>query len=577
MDDYHVSFDAGRVAAVESDRATAGRADGAVGPGGGGFDQRPQERAGGVHVRQGPADRGDRQVLPAVGDRRSRRSPRRHRREWAARRLRLHPGDQGPLGDGHAQQRGEDARHDSPPAQGRPARQPGAAGLGRGDRHQPERRPAPSQALRDFIVTAQRSNIAVYPMDPCGLDLRRRVQHQLAPEPADRWPRPPADSPSPTPTRPSAASTGWSPRTAPTTCSATRRRRRQRRQAPPDRGAHRESRRRGACPRQLHRAPRALPRTIEAPSSVDSLISAPIQIARADHARRGRAGAAGRRSPVRRSPSGSRCPRPTPLRAGSIDFSLRRHRHRRQDPDAAALQEQVHGEGTSRRGGGSASGRASTSRRDGIRYGWPPSAASGEIGSVFTEVIVPDFTDALALGGPLARVAGAPQRQLAELLADVLPLVPLASRGDSRPAPDRRAASDSRQQPGGGPLPSIDARLTRNERRRSQSMPASAAPAGRAVHGGPAGAVYRCALPANLEPGDYRLVVDVASGKMRRAGRCRSGSCRDAVSSARREGSANRTLPDRRSCPSGCAHHPSTDRATAAPAPAGRRDTRCDR
>src|SRR4029453_5639830 len=27
------------------------------------------------------------------------------------------------------------------------------------------------QSFREFILTAQRSNIAIYPMDPCGLDL----------------------------------------------------------------------------------------------------------------------------------------------------------------------------------------------------------------------------------------------------------------------------------------------------------------------------------------------------------------------------------------------------------------------
>ena len=57
---------------LEGDRATAGRADGTVRPGGGGCDERPQDCAGGVHVGEGPAGRRDRPVLS-----RSRRSARR--------------------------------------------------------------------------------------------------------------------------------------------------------------------------------------------------------------------------------------------------------------------------------------------------------------------------------------------------------------------------------------------------------------------------------------------------------------------------------------------------------------------
>ena len=159
--------------------------------------------------------------------------------------------------------------------------------------------------------------------------------------------------------------------------------------------------------------------------SVDSLISAPIQIARPDHARRSRPGTTcaetrcngGRRH--RHDLGRCRPRRQHRLQPGG-------GRHRGQDPHAPAFPEQLLGENQ----------RGNRRIHFGSRVDVPPGryqirlaavAASGEIGSVFTEVVVPDFGDALALGGLSLASPAAPTAKLAELLASVLPLVPLAS------------------------------------------------------------------------------------------------------------------------------------------------------
>ena len=62
LDDYHVSFDAGRAATSAGDCEQAGRAHGAVRPGGGDVDERAAKHPGGIHERQGQTARGDRKA-----------------------------------------------------------------------------------------------------------------------------------------------------------------------------------------------------------------------------------------------------------------------------------------------------------------------------------------------------------------------------------------------------------------------------------------------------------------------------------------------------------------------------------
>ena len=136
-------------------------------------------------------------------------------------------------------------------------------------------------------------------------------------------------------------------------------------------------------------------------------------------------------------------------------------------------------------------------------------SASGEIGSVFTEVQVPDFGAALALGGLSLASPAAPTAKLAELLAGVLPLVPLAS--SELPAGTQVVAQlplrvSSRAT---GPL-TIAAKLTRDGAA-PQSLDAPAPDVKPFAAAG--GSVYTVALPANLGVGNYRLVVEAALGR----------------------------------------------------------------
>ena len=177
--------------------------------------------------------------------------------------------------------------------------------------------------------------------------------------------------------------------------------------------------------RDSYYASRGPVRTIEGPVSVDSLISAPIQL-------RGLTmHVAAVPAPLAQKPGatvavGIAMTSADAVRAGTIDFSLVAI-----DTDGKIRTRQRFQSSFS-------AGTSSGNRRIhfGSRVDVPPGryqlrlaavAASGEIGSVFTEVIVPDFGAALALGGLSLGSPAAPTVKLAELLANVLPLVPLAS------------------------------------------------------------------------------------------------------------------------------------------------------
>jgi hypothetical protein len=136
-------------------------------------------------------------------------------------------------------------------------------------------------------------------------------------------------------------------------------------------------------------------------------------------------------------------------------------------------------------------------------------SASGEIGSVFTEVQVPDFGATLALGGLSLASPAAPTAKLAELLADVLPLVPLALpelRGGDQVVAQLPIRVSSRTN---GPL-TIDAKLARG-RAAAQSIEAPAPDV--KTFAAAAGSVYTIVLPPNLEAGEYRLVVEATLGR----------------------------------------------------------------
>ena len=154
-------------------RAPAGRAARTVGSGSGDGDQRPNVESSPVHRGQGAPARGDRQVLPAIGDDVERWNGAGGHRQGAddAGRAghRLHRRDQGAMGDGGDEQRRQGSGAEPALAQDRPVRERGAFPPRSRTSCRARARNAAWASLREFIQTAQRSNVAVYPVDPCGL------------------------------------------------------------------------------------------------------------------------------------------------------------------------------------------------------------------------------------------------------------------------------------------------------------------------------------------------------------------------------------------------------------------------
>ena len=362
-----------------------------------------------------------------------------------------------------------------------------------------------SQALRDFIVTAQRSNIAVYTMDPCGLDqddgcnISSRQNLESLAENTGGFAVTNTNAPERSVDRVVAENgtyylLGYA---SPTPNDGKRHRIRVRAKVP---GVDVRA-------RDGYYSPRGPVRAIEGPVSVDSLISAPIQ------SRGLTMHVAAVPAPLAQKPGatvavGIAMTSADAVRAGTIDFSLVAI-----DTDGKIR--------TRQRFQSSFSARTSNGNRRihfGSRVDVPPGryqlrlaavAASGEIGSVFTEVIVPDFGAVLALGGLSLASPTAPTGKLAELLANVLPLVPLAS--PEFPAGAQVVAQlpirvSSRA---GGPL-AIETKLARGSAA-PQSLD-TAAPDVKPFAAA-AGSVYTVTLPGNLEAGDYRLVVEVSLGR----------------------------------------------------------------
>ena len=362
-----------------------------------------------------------------------------------------------------------------------------------------------AQALRDFIVTAQRSNIAVYTMDPCGLDLDEgcntdsRQNLASLSENTGGFSVTNTNAPERSVDRVVAENgtyylLGYA---APTPNDGKRHRIRVRARVPGVEVRARDS----------YYAPRGQARTIEGPVSVDSLISAPLQ-SRGLSMR-----VVAVPAPLAQKPSatvavGIEMTAADAIRARTIDFSL------------VAVDSNGKISTRQRFKSSFASNSGDSSRRIhfGSRVDVAPGryqirlaavSASGEIGSVFTEVQVPDFGAALALGGLSLASAAAPTAKLAELLASVLPLVPLASpelrAGDQVVAqlPIRVSSRAS------GPF-AVAAKLARGGT--SPQSIESPAPDLKAF-AAPAGAVYTIALPANLDAGEYRLIVETTLGR----------------------------------------------------------------
>jgi VWFA-related protein len=135
-------------------------------------------------------------------------------------------------------------------------------------------------------------------------------------------------------------------------------------------------------------------------------------------------------------------------------------------------------------------------------------------GSVFTELTVPKFDTELGAGGlSLGALAPAAGSEGSDRLREVLPLVPYATR-DFAPNAVVEAQLPLRVSPkaASGPV-AITTTLSRPDGTTVQLDGANAVSA--AEYAKPSGKVYRVAVPRPLAPGAYRLAVDVSLARAR--------------------------------------------------------------
>jgi len=365
-----------------------------------------------------------------------------------------------------------------------------------------------AQALRDFILTAQRSNIAVYPMDPCGLDLddgcntsSRDNLRSLA-DATGGFAVTNTNAPERSVDKMVAENgtyylLGYSSPAA----NDGRRHRITVRTTVRDVEVR---------ARDSYYAAKSAPKVVDTAPSVDALINAPLQT-------RGLTmRVAAVPAPLAQKPGSTvavvvEMPSATALRAGSIDFSLVAI-----DTDGKIKARQ--------RFSGKFTGKGNTPG-GWVRLGSRVDVAEGrylirlaavgadrEIGSVFTEVVVPDFTDRLALGGLSLAVSSASTAKLAELLTNVLPLMPLATT-EIPAGMEVVAQLPIRVNRGEGAV-SIATSLKRGDGAAQSIGSATPQASDYAV---PGGRVYSVPLPARLEPGSYRLNVEAVLGKERQS------------------------------------------------------------
>ncbi|MEP6592855.1 MAG: VWA domain-containing protein [Acidobacteriota bacterium] len=138
-------------------------------------------------------------------------------------------------------------------------------------------------------------------------------------------------------------------------------------------------------------------------------------------------------------------------------------------------------------------------------------AAGGVRGSVFTELAVPAFTGNLSLGGLSLGFAAAPTTGPGQAIGDLLPLIPMAT-GDLRADAQFIAQIPIRVGPKAtGPL-TVTAMLLPSDGAPAQ-LAASSSPA--ADYAGVSGGVYQVSIPGTLPAGSYRLSIGVVLGRSR--------------------------------------------------------------
>ena len=360
------------------------------------------------------------------------------------------------------------------------------------------------QGLRDFIVTAQRSNVAIYPVDPCGLsrdagcsidtqeNLRSiaegtggfAVLNTNAPERGvERM----------------MAETGTYYLLAYYSPAPPNDGKRHRIKVKVDRAAVRVRAREGyVAPRKAAPAATALP--------LDALIAAPIQT---------------RGLPMHVAA----VPVPIAGRPGStIALSIELDADdaaRAGDVAFAAVAVDVNGSVRARQnfatGFARTVGDGGRVARIAARLDVPAgryqvriaAAAKGMQGSVFTEVEVPPFDKAISLGGLTLTMSAPVPEASAERLGGVLPSIPIATRRIPPSASLSALVPVKITRKAGGEitirttLVDSDGRITDVDRTTSQGFEYLA----------DAGSVYRVPLGGALAPGSYRLIVTAAAGK----------------------------------------------------------------
>jgi VWFA-related protein len=363
------------------------------------------------------------------------------------------------------------------------------------------------QSLRDFIVTAQRHNVAVYTVDPCGLSLECSTDAQqnlrtLA-ENTGGFAVVNTNAPEESVERIVAENgtyylLGYASPALPNDGRPHRITVRTR-----EPGVDLRAREGYVSPRRSSRAPAAA-------SPVDQLIGAPIQT-------RGLTmRVAAVPAPLASSPGSGivvaiELAAKDALEATRIDFSVLAI-----DADGKVRARQRFANDFKATGSG-----ASGPVRLRTHLGVPPGqyqirvagvAANKTYGSVFTEVTVPKFDSELALGG-LSLVSPTPGVAVnAKQMSEVVGLTPFAGRDVPPNAPiaaevpirvSMKAAST--------PLTMTATLIRPGGDARQLDQTAHAA----SDYAKPSGHVYRIALPPDLAEGDYRLVVEAMSGRAR--------------------------------------------------------------
>jgi VWFA-related protein len=364
------------------------------------------------------------------------------------------------------------------------------------------------QALRDFIVTAQRSNIAVYPIDPCGLDLDQgcstasRDNLRSIAEGTGGFAVTNTNAPESRVDRMVEESGSYyligyySP-------------------APPDDGKRHRIRVRTRVPDVQVRARdgyvAARPRAASAPAApLDALIGAPIQT-RGLPLRLVAIPAPLAKSPGATIVVGVEFPAALAVEAGRIDVAVAAI------DQSGRTRAQLRFTNTFTATAPAASGWTRTATRLDVPPGtyqvrFAAVAASGTQGSVFTDVTVPKFDAPISAGGLSLGVPASLAAAGAERLAGVLPLLPVATREIARDEsldvqlPIRVAARRA-----SGRVEAV-VRLAGPDGA-VQTLGSVTRPAQDFASG--AGDVLRVPLPRPLAPGQYRLTVDATIGSAR--------------------------------------------------------------